>query len=109
MRADLLCPYCNAGLRVRHDDGFGDDEGVKHQMQCDTCKKYFVYETYITYGYEPKKAECLNGADHEWEAAWCYPKEYTEMKCTVCGEKRQPTKDEMKIILQVPTGATHEL
>lgn len=99
MRADLLCPYCKAGLRVGSDDGFGIEE-VKHQMQCDKCHKYFVFETYIIYRYEPTKAECLNGANHDWTAAWTYPKEYTKMRCAVCGERREPTKEEMTLVLQ---------
>lgn len=34
---DLNCPYCDKELEVCHDDGFGYEEGVKHQMECSGC------------------------------------------------------------------------
>jgi hypothetical protein len=51
--ADLECPYCEKELYVNHDDGFGYDEGVKHEMECDHCGKRFVFETVISFDYYP--------------------------------------------------------
>ena len=64
---DLNCPYCNAGQDVCHDDGFGYEEGVRHEMQCSECEKYFVFNTSIIFLYEPERADCLNGKPHEME------------------------------------------
>ncbi len=62
--SDLECPYCEADLDVCHDDGFGYSEGVAHEMQCYECEKNFVFHTSISFYYEPKKADCLNGSPH---------------------------------------------
>lgn len=66
---DLECPYCEAGLDVCHDDGFGYEEDKAHEMECDECGKSFVFHTSVHYYYEPSKADCLNGEPHnltEW-------------------------------------------
>ena len=92
--SDLNCPYCDAELEVYHDDGFGYDEGVKHQMECGECGKNFVFETSISFYYEPEKADCLNGGEHDWYALCTYPKEFTQMQCRICGERKEPTEEE---------------
>lgn len=96
---DLNYPYCDKELEVCHDDGFGYEGGVKHQMNCNGCGKRFVFETSISFSYEPEKADCLNGADHNWLPTKTYPKEFTLMECSGCGETRKPTKDEMEKII----------
>lgn len=98
---DLQCPYCEKELNVCHDDGFGYQEGVKHQMQCDGCNKYFVFETTISLYYEPEKADCLNDEKHDWKPSKTHPKEYTQMECSMCGEARKPTDNEMSDILRL--------
>lgn len=97
---DLECPYCEKELEICHDDGFGYEEGVKHKMQCDGCGKHFVFETSISFYYEPEKADCLNDGNHTWKATTTFPKEYTDMECTMCGERRRPTPEEMSVIMQ---------
>jgi hypothetical protein len=62
---DLECPYCGHWGDVCHDDGFGYEEGEKHEMQCRECEKSFVFYTSISYDYEPEKADCLNDGKHE--------------------------------------------
>lgn len=93
---DLECPYCEKELDVCHDDGFGYEEGVKHQMECRYCGKSFVFETSISFYYEPEKADCLNGADHEWKLTATYPEFFSKMKCAMCGEERELTDEERK-------------
>lgn len=97
--ADLMCPYCEKELDVCHDDGQGYSEGILHQMTCGHCGKSFVFETSISFYYEPARADCLNGGLHSWAATPTYPKSQTEMKCSLCGERRSPTGDEMNAIL----------
>lgn len=93
---DLQCPYCNADLEVCHDDGFGYAEGVKHQMECYECNKNFVFETTISFYYDPEKADCLNGSPHEWKLTKTTPVEFSQMYCTMCDEHRELTDEERK-------------
>lgn len=97
--SDLECPYCEKDCEVCHDDGFGYEEGVKHQMECPHCGKSFVFETSISFYYEPEKADCLNGADHKWKQSRIFPREFSVMICEMCGEERKPTKEEMAVIM----------
>lgn len=97
---DLECPYCEKELDVCHDDGFGYEEGVKHQMECGHCGKSFVFETSISFYYEPDRADCLNDGNHDWKPQVCYPKEFTKMECSMCGDLREPTEIELKDILK---------
>ena len=94
MIPDVRCPYCDAGLEICHDDGFGYEEGVKHQTQCSQCGKYFVFETSISFYYDPEKADCLNDGEHDWKPSTTYPRQFTKMECSICGEERRPTKEE---------------
>jgi hypothetical protein len=96
---DLECPYCEKELEICHDDGFGYEENVKHQMECNGCGKHFVFETSIVFYYEAEKADCLNDGEHQWKAQKTYPKEFTQMECSMCGETRKPTEDEMSDIM----------
>lgn len=97
---DLNCPYCGAELEVCHDDGFGYEEGVKHEMQCSECSKYFVFETCISFSYDSEKADCLNDGEHVWKASQTWPKKHTRMICESCGEERTPTESEMSEIMR---------
>ncbi len=97
---DLECPYCKKQLEVCHDDGFGVEQGVKHQMECSGCEKQFVFQTVLSVFYEPEKADCLNDGSHDWKSSKTFPKEFTEMQCSMCGETRKPTDKEMSNIMR---------
>lgn len=97
---DLECPYCGEELEICHDDGFGYTEDELHQMECGNCEKSFVFNTSISFSYYPEKADCLNDGKHDYEATITAPKIATRMRCTMCDDERQPTKEEMKIILE---------
>jgi len=60
MGRDAECPYCGAGIEICHDDGYGYEEGVKHNQECGKCGKTFVFETSIWFNYDTEKADCLN-------------------------------------------------
>lgn len=96
---DLECPYCEKGLEICHDDGFGYEENTNHEMRCGYCKKHFVFQTSISFYYEPQKADCLNGSPHDFKAQKTFPIEYTKMECQMCGETRKPTTEEMQDVL----------
>jgi len=91
---DLECPYCEKELNICHDDGFGYAEDVKHQMECDNCGKSFVFQTSISFYYEPEKADCLNDGNHDYKMTATAPKEFTQIECTMCGERRELTDNE---------------
>lgn len=97
---DLECPYCEKELDICHDDGFGYEEGVKHQMECGYCEKSFVFETSISFYYDPEKADCLNDGNHDYKPTRTYPKEFIMMECSMCGEERKPTEYEWENILK---------
>ncbi|PCI04590.1 MAG: hypothetical protein COB78_09870 [Hyphomicrobiales bacterium] len=99
--SDVNCPYCGYGNQINHDDGFGYREDEKHQQECSDCEKTFVFTTSISYHYEPEKAICLNGGDHEFEPTFTFPIEHTKMECELCWERRVPTDQEMVGILEV--------
>src|SRR3990167_9792249 len=97
--SDIKCPYCNAEQEINHDDGRGYEEDVRHEQQCGECDKYFTFTTSVLYYYDAEKADCLNGAEHDFHPNRTYPKEYTKMFCSTCEETRKPTDEEMKVIL----------
>ena len=94
MSYDLECPYCDAELEVNHDDGFGYEENVNHEMECSECEKSFVFTTSIMYYYSPEKADCLNDGNHDYKIQRGHPKAFMQMQCTMCGDKREPTEKE---------------
>lgn len=91
---DLKCPYCDEDLEVCHDDGAGYDEDVLHEMQCGHCDKNFVFETHISFHYFASKADCLNGSDHAYALTNTFPKEFSRMLCSSCGDVRSLTDAE---------------
>ena len=91
---DINCPYCDAELNINHDDGFGYEQDITHEMECDECDKRFVFTTSIIYYYEAKKADCLNGEDHKYELTYTHPKEFSKMRCEYCDDERELTDKE---------------
>lgn len=97
--SDINCPYCDSEQEINHDDGYGYEEGEKHQQECSNCKKTYCYTTSISFYYDAEKADCLNDGKHDYKATTTFPKEFTKMECSMCGDSRTPTEDEMKQIL----------
>lgn len=97
--SDLDCPYCGEGLEICHDDGFGYEEGRRHEMECYKCGKSFVFTTSISFYYEPEKADCLNGEPHDMEPVISYPNCWPDWKrCKNCdheirGEYKEPERN----------------
>lgn len=96
---DIECPYCLAGQDICHDDGYGYGEDELYQQECSLCGKNFVYTTFISYSYDAKKADCLNGGEHKLKPTMTFPREYTRMRCTNCDYERPCTAEEMKNIV----------
>jgi glutaredoxin len=98
MNKDVECPYCLKWQEVDHDDGYGYGENETYQQDCDSCEKTFTYTTEISFSYEAGKAPCLNGGVHEWKKTHTFPAKYTDMECSCCNIRRQPTKEEWSLI-----------
>jgi hypothetical protein len=96
---DINCPYCDAELDINHDDGQGYSESETHQQDCGYCGKTFVFTTSIVYYYTVDKADCLNGDSHDYKPTMTFPKEFTKMECSMCGDRRQPTKEEFDTLI----------
>ncbi len=86
--SDINCPYCNAELDIDHDDGQGYKEDEIHQQECSECEKTFVFTTRVYHDYTVDRADCLNGAAHNFKLAKTYPREFSKMRCPDCGEER---------------------
>lgn len=99
---DIECPYCGEEQDINHDDGYGYKEDEAHQQQCGKCEKTFVFYTSIHFSYEPRKADCLNGAEHKYEPTSTFPSFFTRMRCAMCDDERNPTKKERELY-NIPT------
>lgn len=99
---DANCPYCNAEVDIDHDDGIGLNDDEQHEQYCSECDKYFMCTTSIIYLYETKKADCLNGSKHDFQPTTTYPKHFTQMRCSMCCEERNPT-DQERAMYSIPT------
>ena len=93
--SDTNCPYCDAEIEICHDDGYGYAEDRKHEQQCHECEKRFTFYTNVRFYYEPLKADCLNGADHQWEMSSTYPIKYSKWQCKDCDAEKKPTLEEL--------------
>lgn len=59
--SDALCPYCGHEQSICHDDGYGYEEGARHEQGCSNCGREFEFLTSIVLDYE---IYCKG--DHEW-------------------------------------------
>ena len=87
MSKDVEFPYCGAELEINHDDGYGYEEYGIYEQECRECEKVFVYTTWISIHHEAKKADCLNGAPHQYKKTATYPPEFARMRCVDCGHE----------------------
>lgn len=99
---DVKCPYCDAEQEINHDDGYGYAEDGTYNQECGKCGKTFVYNTFISFDYEVRKADCMNGSNHDFKPSMTMPKCFTSMVCSMCDEQRQLTNEE-RIELSIPT------
>lgn len=91
---DTTCPYCDADILINHDDGYGYEEDCTYHQECNSCGKIFVYSTHTSFYYDVDKADCLNGAQHEYHKVPTAPEEFSKMRCSMCGDSRDMTDQE---------------
>jgi len=93
---DIECPYCGEGQVINHDDGQGYEEDMLHEQECKECGKTFVFTSSLTYFYEAQRADCLNGAEHDFKLTTTNPREFSKMRCSMCEKERELTDKERK-------------
>lgn len=86
--SDTNCPYCDADINIKHDDGYGYEENELHNQECRKCKRVFAYTTEVTFVYVTFKVDCLNGGEHKYKLTNTIPAEFSRMVCTECGEDK---------------------
>lgn len=86
--SDTNCPYCDAEIKINHDDGQGYEEGYPHEQHCRECDKYFIFYTHVSFSYYPQKADCLNGGEHSYKETVTFPKEFSRLRCVDCGHEK---------------------
>ena len=83
MSKDTECPYCGEDVEINHDDGYGYSEDETHQQECGWCGKTFTYTTMIHFSYSTRKADCLNGGEHDYRKTATYPPEFARLRCKI--------------------------
>ena len=85
--SDVNCPYCNAGVEICHDDGYGYEEDGLFEQSCPQCEKNFAFTTTIIFHYYARKADCLNEGEHNYEKTKTYSPEFARLRCGQCGDE----------------------
>ena len=87
---DLTCPYCDYSQNICHDDGFGFEEGCRHEVECEKCEKLYQFETSVCFYYASFSADCLNTENHDYKQSKWYK---NKIECSICGDVT--TKDNL--------------
>ena len=93
---EINCPYCRAEVLIDPTDIGEISEDYLYEHECSACEKNFVYTIRIRHTYEAFQADCLNGADHDYQLSNTFPRELCDMVCTICDTHRQLTDEERK-------------
>lgn len=92
---DIECPYCGAEWDWSGDSLAQDEEC---QENCPECDKDFIVICHYSVSYDSHKADCLNGAEHNYKPITGYPREYFENKrrCSMCSKEITLTSADLK-------------
>lgn len=81
------CPYCGLVQEVIQDDGHGCEDGALYEEVCDSCEKSFAIYPHISYHFTSRKADCMNGAPHDWKThEHIYHNDLKYRSCADCGK-----------------------
>jgi hypothetical protein len=61
----IVCPYCG----YEHTDSWelvDEEYPCAQSVQCSSCEKKFMAESFTVTKYNTNKADCLNGGEHDW-------------------------------------------
>lgn len=86
MTDELCCPYCEADLGDYIDDCHEPDD--QYEYQCSKCNKNFVFTICYCPSFDSEKADCLNGAEHDYKKMIGVPEEHFKNKrrCKMCSK-----------------------
>lgn len=88
--SDFTCPYCEEEIKGPDD---AQEEGDDYEHECPKCEKSFVFSVSYSVSYRTFKADCLNGADHNFKRKTSrFNENIIRYKCEVCGEYMQEVK-----------------
>ncbi len=93
--SDFNCPYCEKPIEVCHDDGEFYEQDRLHRMECPHCDKTLVFNTTISVDHEAFKADCLNGAAHQYKETQAWPRIARVLRCATC-EDEKPLPEEVR-------------
>ena len=96
----IRCPYCGHKNDIDQCDGHGTEEDVTYHEECYKCENQFTFTVSWSCTFYPEKSDCLNGGEHKWTPTITYPLELTRMRCGDCDQERQPTEQEMSVIMK---------
>lgn len=90
----IECPYCESEFEAPEGD---HDTCASYDEECPDCGKKFVFEVEYEKNFYPRKADCLNGGEHDWRQTHGAPANYFagRFRCANCSaEKHEPSKPE---------------
>ena len=92
--SDLECPYCESEVQVPEDC---HDQSDTYETECPSCNKYFQFTVEYWPTYSSKKADCLNGAEHDYHRSTRIPhiiRGQVSWRCTMCDDQQQREADQ---------------
>ena len=102
MSTKIECPYC--GCEHTDDDGEYTSTDKLYEMQCENeaCQKLFIFYAEISIDYNTYEAPCLNGeSDHIFIETATYPRRFTKLRCRICEEVRDLSKERYEELLEL--------
>lgn len=87
----LTCPYCEAEIEPCEESR---EPCSDIQIECGECEKTFIYQIEYDPCYYERKADCLNGGDHDYRPIVGAPAEYFEkrLRCWDCRHETLKTE-----------------
>lgn len=82
---DCQCPYCNETM---DDPDECHEPEVTYEHECPHCGKSFVFTVDYIRTYSERKADCLNGGEHDYQKTNTYPPEFAKLRCTMCDDEK---------------------
>ncbi len=107
---DTTCPYCGEDVEIKHDDGYGYNEGETYMQDCLECGNTFSFTTHVSYHYETAQAPCQNGEPHNLQDIRRIPEAYAVgvKRCAWCEEEIVVDKEASRAAISAYHKGLHE-
>lgn len=79
---NLICPYCG----YEDQDSWELSESSDNYT-CGDCSKNFTYNSSVSRTFTSQKADCLNGAEHNWRDWHNVLPELKQRSCRTCNKR----------------------